>query len=95
MADPIISKEPVPVIADTQHRLTWKAVATWLQAAGATTITLIEVLYHLQDTIKPMIPERFAALGGVLFTIGKIIDAWQRQQDVKRPKNLVNFSNDT
>lgn len=95
MAEPILPGAPVPVLAATQGRLTWRAVATWIQAAGAAVGAYIVAASQLQTTIAPLIPVKYAWLGAAVFAAGKMIEAVQHQKDVTRPKHEVNMSGDT
>lgn len=88
--------EPSPagteVLPVTQHRLNWKAVASWVQTAGASFAALVITVSQMQATVQPLIPTRYASIGALVFAAGKIMEAVQRQRDTARPRALVNFS---
>jgi hypothetical protein len=92
MDGPVVAGQAVPVLAATQGRLNWRALASWIQAVGATIAALIVTASQYQTTLIPLIPVQYAGVGASIFALGKIIEAVQKQKDVTRDKPLVNFT---
>lgn len=84
---------PVPVLAATQERLTWRAVASWLQTIAATGGMIVVFMFQNQELVKQFIPEKYAGGLAALFAIGKLIEAIQHQKDVSRDKPMVDLGN--
>jgi len=82
----------VPVIPATPSRLQWRAVASWMQAAGASLGGIIIALAQNKETVAPLIPVKYAWIGAVIFAAGKIVEAVQHQKDLTRPTEKVNMS---
>ena len=94
MAD-TITGPPVPVLAATGSRLVWRALATWVQAAGATLSAVVVAFADNKESIAPLIPIKYAWIGAAVFAAGKVIEAVQHQKDTVRDKPLVNLSGPT
>lgn len=89
MTMPIEQPIAVPVLPATDTRLSWRAIGSWIQAAGASLAAIMLAVTQLQTTLAPFIPERWAGIGAGIFAVGKVIEAVQHQHDLAAQKAVV------
>jgi hypothetical protein len=89
MTMPVVQPIAVPVLPATDTRLSWRAIGSWIQTAGASLVVIILAVSQMQTTLAPLIPVRWAYVGGVIFAIGNLVQAVQHQKDLAAAKAVV------